>query len=159
MLLVGAFWLYCIWIGTYKDNIFFVLVSKTPNLKVIIQTLFSHRGEQKLEFQSDEDAINQLEQLLRQIEDPKLLILDDVWSRSHLEKFEFCMPNYKILVTSRTAFPGFSSTYNMKPLNDKDARTLFHHSANLQDRNSSIPDKDINRVLCTSLLYKRRKCS
>ncbi|KAG6729333.1 hypothetical protein I3843_01G021700 [Carya illinoinensis] len=133
--------------GTYKDNIFFVPVSKTPNLKVIIQRLFSHWGEQKVEFQSDEDAINQLEQLLKQIEDPKLLILDDVWSESHIEKFEFCLPNYKILVTSRTAFPGFSFTYNMKPLNDKDARTLFHHSANLQDRNSSIPDKDINKIL------------
>ncbi|KAG6729341.1 hypothetical protein I3842_01G023500 [Carya illinoinensis] len=130
-----------------RDNIFFVPVSKTPNLKVIIQRLFSHWGEQKVEFQSDEDAINQLEQLLKQIEDPKLLILDDVWSESHIEKFEFCLPNYKILVTSRTAFPGFSFTYNMKPLNDKDARTLFHHSANLQDRNSSIPDKDINKIL------------
>ncbi|KAG2724543.1 hypothetical protein I3760_01G022800 [Carya illinoinensis] len=133
--------------GTYKDNIFFVPVSKTQNLEVIIRRLFSHMGEQRVEFQSEEDAINQLEQLLKQIEDPKLLILDDVWSRSHLEKFEFRIPNYKILVTSRAAFPGFSFTYNMKPLNDIDARTLFHHSANLQDGNSSIPDKDINKIL------------
>ena len=100
------------------------------------------------EFQTDEDAINQLEQLLSRIEGPILLILDGVWSGSEslIEKFEFHIPNYKILVTSRTAFPRFSFTYKLQPLNDKDAMTLFRHSAALQDGNSLIPDKDIKKV-------------
>jgi hypothetical protein len=106
------------------------------------------------EFFSDEDAINQLEQLLNRIGQihspvlptpapqnyPILLILDDVWSGSEslLEKFAFHIPNYKILVTSRTSFPR-CFTYKLKPLNDKDAMALFCHSATPQDGSSSIP--------------------
>ncbi|XP_062156398.1 probable disease resistance protein At5g66900 [Alnus glutinosa] len=132
------------------ENIFFVLVSKTPNLKVIVEKLFRHKGNDQVpEFQTDEDAINQLEQLLNQIEGSILLILDDVWSGSEslLEKFEFNMPNYKILATSRTAFPRFSFTYKLQPLNDEDAMTLFRHSAALQDGSSLIRDKDIKKIL------------
>jgi hypothetical protein len=101
-------------------------------------------------FQTDEDAINRLEQLLNQIEGSKLLILDDVWSGSEFlpEKFKFHMSNYKILMTSRDAFPRFRFTYKLQPLNDKDAMTLFRHSASLQDGISSIRDKDIKKVLC-----------
>jgi hypothetical protein len=107
------------------------------------------------EFFSDEDAINQLEQLLNRIGQihspvlptpapqnyPILLILDDVWSGSEslLEKFAFHIPNYKILVTSRTSFPR-CFTYKLKPLNDKDAMALFCHSATPQDGSSSIPN-------------------
>jgi hypothetical protein len=107
------------------------------------------------EFQTDEDAINQLEQLLNQIEGSILLILDDVWSGSEslLEKFEFNIPHYKILVTSRTAFPRFSFTYKLQPLNDEDAMALFRHSAALQDGSSLIRDKDIEKVLCQSMIY------
>ncbi|XP_059458896.1 probable disease resistance protein At5g66900 [Corylus avellana] len=136
--------------GKFKENIFFFPVSKTPNLKVIVERLFRHKNNQvPADFQNDEDAINQLEQLLKRIEGSILLILDDVWSGSEslIEKFEFHMPNYKILVTSRTAFPRFSFTYKLQPLNDKDAMTLFCHSAALQDGNSSIPDQDIKKIL------------
>nr|POE99877.1 putative disease resistance protein [Quercus suber] len=55
-----------------------------------------------------------------------------------LEKLKFDMPNYNILVTSRTALPGYSFTYNLKPLNDEDATTLLRHSASLQDGISHI---------------------
>lgn len=82
---------------------------------------------------------------------PILLILDDVWSESLLEKFAFRLPDYKILVTSRTAFPRFSSfTYKLKPLSDDDAMELFRHSAGLQDGSSSyIPDEEmVKKVLC-----------
>ncbi|KAK7818243.1 putative disease resistance protein [Quercus suber] len=126
--------------GTFKENILFVNVSKTPNVKVIVQILFSHKGLQPMfEIQSDEDAIEQLQQLLEHIgSDPILLILDDVWlgSESLPEKFGFKIPNHKIMVTSRTAFPRYKFTYNLNPLNDKDAMTLFRHSASLQDGSS-----------------------
>ncbi|KAB1201831.1 hypothetical protein CJ030_MR8G004367 [Morella rubra] len=126
-----------------EDNLFFVTVSKTPNLKVIIQTLFGHKGnDQVLEFQSDEDATNKLDCLLKQIKDPILLILDDVWSESFVKKFEFPIPNYKILVTSRSAFPRFKFKYKLRPLNETDSMTLFRHSANLQDTSSFIPEED-----------------
>ena len=133
------------------DNIFFVNVSKTPNLKVMVQKLFSHNGDECPEFQSDEEAINHLEQLLNQIgPKPILLILDDVWpgSESLVEKFKFDIPNYKIVVTSRTAFPRFRFRYNLNPLNHEDAMKLFYHSASLQDGSSDIPEEDIEKVLC-----------
>ena len=50
-------------------------------MKVIVQILLSRKGLQpKFEIQGDEDAIEQLQQLLEHIgSDPILLILDDVW--------------------------------------------------------------------------------
>ncbi|KAG6729346.1 hypothetical protein I3842_01G023800 [Carya illinoinensis] len=129
-----------------KYEILFVMVTKTPNLKDIIRRIFRHKGDRVPEFQSDEDAINRLKQLLNRIkqQNPILLILDDVWSGSEslLEKFKFHMTGYKILVTSRTAFPRFSCKYKLEPLRDEDATKLFRHSAILQDGNSYIPDDD-----------------
>ena len=80
---------------------------------------------------------------------PILLILDDVWSGSEslVHKLKFTLPDYKILVTSRFAFPRFDFTYRLKPLNDDDAMTLFHHSAFLQNGNPYIPDDLVNKVL------------
>ncbi|KAG6666346.1 probable disease resistance protein At5g66900 [Carya illinoinensis] len=135
-----------------KYEIFFVMVTKTPNLKDIIQRIFDHKKVQVPEFQSDDDAINHLKQLLNRIkqQNPILLILDDVWSGSEslLEKFKFHMTGYKILVTSRTAFPRFSCKYKLKPLSDEDATKLFRHSAILQDGNSYIPNDDtVKKIL------------
>ncbi|XP_041006774.1 probable disease resistance protein At5g66900 [Juglans microcarpa x Juglans regia] len=134
-----------------KYEIFFVIVTKTPNLKDIIRRIFRHKGDRAPEFQSDEDAINHLKQLLNRItqQNPILLILDDVWSGSEslLEMFKFHMTSYKILVTSRTAFPRFSCKYKLEPLSDEDATKLFRHSAILQDGNSYIPDDDTVRKI------------
>uniref|UniRef100_A0A7N2M066 RPW8 domain-containing protein n=1 Tax=Quercus lobata TaxID=97700 RepID=A0A7N2M066_QUELO len=97
------------------------------------------------------DAIDSLPQLLNHIgPDPILLILDDVWlgSESLPEKFKFDIPDYKILVTSRTAFPRFEFTYHLKPLNDGDAMTLFRHSASLNEGSSYIPpEEDIKKIV------------
>uniref|UniRef100_A0A2N9GDK7 RPW8 domain-containing protein n=1 Tax=Fagus sylvatica TaxID=28930 RepID=A0A2N9GDK7_FAGSY len=133
-----------------EGNIFYVTISKTPNLKVTVQRLFHHVGVQVPEFQSDEDAINHLQELPKQVgSNPMLLILDDVWPGSEplLEKFKFHMPKSKILVTTRTAFPRFSFTYNLKPLNAEDAMALFRYSASLKDGTSCIPDEDIEKVM------------
>ena len=137
----------------FEDNILFVNVSKTPNVKVIVQILLNYKDMQpNFQIQCDEDAIDQLSQLLNHLTpNPILLILDDVWlgSESLPEKFKFNLPNYKILVTSRTAFSRFEFTYHLKPLNDENAMTLFRHSASLKEGSSYIPpEEDIKRVLC-----------
>ncbi|XP_075636183.1 putative disease resistance protein At5g66900 [Castanea sativa] len=139
--------------GIYGENIFFVNVSQSPNLKAMVQKLFKHNGEECPEFQSDEEAIDQLEQLLNEIgqQQPILLILDDVWpgSESLIEKFQFKIPDYKIVVTSRTAFPRFPYRYNLNPLNRVDAMSLFCYSASLQDRDESsyIPEEYIEKFV------------
>ena len=122
-------------------------------MKVIVQKLFDYKHcRPEFLIQSDEQAIEQLPQLLNHIgPNPILLILDDVWlgSESLPEKFKFNIPKYKILVTSRTAFSRFEFTYHLKPLNDVDAMTLFHHSASLHDGSSYVPaEEDVKKVLC-----------
>ncbi|XP_059623791.1 probable disease resistance protein At5g66900 [Cornus florida] len=139
--------------GKFKDNIFFVKISKTPNLKVIVHNMFQHKNFQVPEFQNDDDAIDKLGNLLSQSEigtSPKLLVLDDVWSGSEslIQKFMFPIPEYKILVTSRSVFPRFaSSTYKLELLNDQDAMALFRNSAFPQDGSSNIPDDLVNEIV------------
>lgn len=55
-------------------------VSKKPNLKAIVRQLFEQIGSQPSEFHSDEDAVGQLEDILRTTgRHPVLIVLDDVW--------------------------------------------------------------------------------
>lgn len=133
----------------FKDNIFFVTFSKSPNLKVIIEKMFQHKDYPVPEFQTEEDAINQLESLLKRIgPTPILLVLDDVWSGSEFltEKFKFQISKYKILVTSRFVFPRFS-TYKLKLLKEQDAMDLFCHSAFPQHGRSSIPKDLVSKIM------------
>ncbi|XP_070670230.1 probable disease resistance protein At5g66900 [Malus domestica] len=114
----------------FKENIFFVTVSKDPNLDVV-QELYQR-------MKSQETGQN-----------PLLLVLDDVWlkSKSLLQKFdELELPNYKILVTSRSEFPGFGTPYNLKALNDEDSMTLLRHSASLGD-SLSVPEDLLRKIL------------
>ncbi|XP_045814938.1 probable disease resistance protein At5g66900 [Trifolium pratense] len=132
--------------GKFGGNIFFVTVSKTPNLKNIVQTLFEHCGLRVPEFHSDEDAINRLGVLLRQVgRNPILLVLDDVWPNSEglVEKFKFKMSDYKILVTSRVAFRRFGTPCQLDPLDHDHAVSLFHHFAQLNHNSSYMPDKNL----------------
>ncbi|CAA2963289.1 probable disease resistance At5g66900 [Olea europaea subsp. europaea] len=120
--------------GKYGDNVFFQIVSRSPNLQLMVQKVFqSNKNRQVPIFQSDEDAIYQLEQFfLRQIGPaPMLLVLDDMWSGSEslIEQFLLPIRGYKILVTSRFVFPRFEWTYKLNTLNHQDAMTLFHHYA------------------------------
>ncbi|WJX60807.1 hypothetical protein P8452_45968 [Trifolium repens] len=132
--------------GKFGGNIFFVTVSKAPNLKNIVQTLFEHCGLRVPEFHSDEDAINRLGVLLRQVgKNPILLVLDDVWPNSEglVEKFKFKMSDYKILVTSRVAFRRFGTPCQLDPLDHDHAVSLFHHFAQLNHSSSYMPDKNL----------------
>ncbi|XP_062006740.1 probable disease resistance protein At5g66900 [Rosa rugosa] len=139
----------------FKSNVFFVTVSKKPNLYLIVKELYHRTGAQVPDFQSEVTAVSWLQQFLKQTgQNPMLLILDDVWAGSEfiLEKFdELKLTNYKILVTSRSAFPRFGSPYYLECLNHKDAMALFHHAASLGDRSSYIsedlPTKIVERCM------------
>ncbi|CAA2963284.1 probable disease resistance At5g66900 [Olea europaea subsp. europaea] len=123
--------------GIYGNNIFFQTVSTVsiaPNLQLMVQKVFQSKKNQQVPiFQSDEDAINQLEQLFLQQVGPApiLLVLDDMWlgSESLIDQFLLPIHGYKILVTSRFVFPQFEWTYKLNMLNHQDAMTLFHHHA------------------------------
>ncbi|KAJ6907454.1 disease resistance protein [Populus alba x Populus x berolinensis] len=130
----------------FKDNIFFITVSKSPDLKVIIQQLFQHKGHSVHEFRTDEEAVNCLEQLLKQIgTKPILLVLDDVWSGSEslLERFKFQIPGYKILLTSRSSLGGFGSKYKLDTLNYEDSLSLFRQSAEIRNTTSNNVEDDV----------------
>uniref|UniRef100_A0A0C9QVS4 TSA: Wollemia nobilis Ref_Wollemi_Transcript_5240_2751 transcribed RNA sequence n=1 Tax=Wollemia nobilis TaxID=56998 RepID=A0A0C9QVS4_9CONI len=109
---------------------FFFTVSQSPNLKAILEAMWEKIvGRKTPEFQNVEDAHRQLqEQLLRQSR-PTLVILDDVWSRTNLEKLLFEGPGYKTLVTTRdsSTIPRDSSTrvYQLPFLAEDDALSLF----------------------------------
>ncbi|XP_020234476.1 probable disease resistance protein At5g66900 isoform X2 [Cajanus cajan] len=132
--------------GKFKENILFVTFSKTPKLKVIVEGLFEYCGYQVPEFQSDEDAVIQLGRLLLKFgASPMLLVLDDVWpgAETIVEKFKIKIPDYKILMTSRVAFPRFGTPLILKPLVHEDAITLFRHHALLEKSSSNSPTDDL----------------
>lgn len=126
-------------------------ISKSANITSIVGKIFKCRlPDSKMpHFQNDDDAINHLEYLLKQIgPSPILLVLDDVWPdwESLIDNLTFSLPNYKILVTSRFSFPRFSPVYDLKILNDQDAMTLFCHSALPKDKSSRIPYDLVEKV-------------
>ncbi|CAH8357546.1 unnamed protein product [Eruca vesicaria subsp. sativa] len=114
--------------GHFK-HILFNVVSSTPNFRTIVQNLLQHNGYAPQIFENDTQATVALRRLLEKlIEDgPILMVLDDVWlgADSFLQKFLITLPDYKILVTSRSEFPSFGSTYYLKPLEGENARALL----------------------------------
>ncbi|KAB2617913.1 disease resistance protein [Pyrus ussuriensis x Pyrus communis] len=135
---------------TFKNNIFFVNVSKKPNLDLIVHELYQRKGSELPAFENEVMAANWLQQFLKESrQNPLLFVLDDVWSGSEslLEKFDqFKFSNCKILVTSRFAFQRFGYPYHLAPLNDEDAMALFHYSASLEDKNSCTYE-DLSRKI------------
>ncbi|XP_057840509.2 putative disease resistance protein At5g47280 [Cryptomeria japonica] len=114
----------------FGNNIIFITVSESPNLKTILETMWEKIvGKQKPEFQNVEDAHIQLQQqLLKQLK-PTLVILDDVWNRVGLENLLFEGPGYKTLITTRDSsiIPKDLSTqvYQLPLLGQEDALSLF----------------------------------
>ncbi|KAK4841127.1 hypothetical protein QYF36_026454 [Acer negundo] len=134
--------------GKFQENIFFVTVSKTPDVKVIVQRILQHMKRVLPTFQTEEATINDLERLLKSFgQKAILLVLDDVWSESLVQKFKFKLPNYKILVTSRFVFPQFGSGHQLKPLNDEAAMILFRSSVTPQDGKLSFFYEDLAKKI------------
>ncbi|PRQ47858.1 putative powdery mildew resistance protein, RPW8 [Rosa chinensis] len=130
----------------FKNNIFFITVSETPDFYLIVQRLYRSKGNPAPTFKDDENALKLLRKFLKEEgQNPLLLVLDDVWSGSDslLEKFEFKMQDYKVLVTSRSEFRRFDS-YALQSLDFDNAMKLFHHAASLGEKSLDIPP-DISR--------------
>lgn len=106
-----------------------------------MQELYQRKGSQVPAFQDEVTVVKWLQTFLKEGQKPLLLVLDDVWSGSEslLEKFQFKMPDYKILVTSRSEFPRFGPPYRLQSLDYDNSMKLFHHSASLGDKSSHIP--------------------
>ncbi|XP_059670919.1 probable disease resistance protein At5g66900 [Cornus florida] len=132
-------------------NIFFVTVSKTPNLKLIVENMFRHASFTVPEFQNEDDAINQLGTMLRGLDPAVLLVLDDVWdeSESLIQRFMFGITGYKILVASRSEFPKFDSTYKLGILRDPHDMELFCQSAFPQGGSMNIPEDLVREIHLT----------
>lgn len=139
-----------VWIARFKDNIFFVPVSKTPpSLSLVVQKLYEHKRKDLPYPVNETNATDSLRELLNQLRpDPILLVLDDVWegSESLVEKLLLQIPDYKILVTSRSKLPRFGPPYHLNPLNDDDAMTLFCQLASLDSGNYRIPNDIVEKV-------------
>ncbi|XP_050369160.1 uncharacterized protein LOC126787285 isoform X2 [Argentina anserina] len=141
----------------FKGNIFFVTVSKRPNLDYIIHQLYQQMGSEASTFHNNVSEVKWLEQFIREAgQNPLLLVLDDVWSGSEslLQKLdEFIelnkVSNYKLLVTSRTEFPRFGSSYNLMLSNIEDAMDLvpLKWLATRTIANSVVPRMERREVL------------
>ncbi|XP_059075618.1 putative disease resistance protein At5g47280 [Cryptomeria japonica] len=137
-------------IKDYFEDVHFITVSQSPNLKGIIETMWEKIvGRKKPDFQNVEDARIQLNQQLFSQSKRTLIILDDVWSRVHLEELLLEAPGYKTVVTTRDSsiIPQNSYTrlYELPLLGHEDALSFFCFSAFGQ---TSIPSNaDVNLVM------------
>ena len=136
-------------IDKFGKNIFFVTVSKKYSFSFIVEQLYRHNGPQVPTFQNEVIAVQWLQAFLKEEgKKPLLCVLDDVWSGSEslLQKFEFKMSNYKILVTSMSEFLRFGPSFHLQLLDDGNAMQLFHHTALLGDKSSHIPKHIAKKV-------------
>eukprot|EP01018_Ginkgo_biloba_P008453 Gb_07066 [translate_table: standard] len=116
--------------GFFGNNVVFITVSQSPNLKGILETMWDKIiGKKKPEFQNAEDAHRQLQQQLQRQSKPTLVMLDDIWSRANLAKLLFEREGYKTLVTTRdcSTIPKnqFTQLYQLPLLGEADALSLF----------------------------------
>ncbi|KAH7520132.1 hypothetical protein FEM48_Zijuj08G0111700 [Ziziphus jujuba var. spinosa] len=136
----------------FKNNIFFVSLSKSPpSLSLLVQQLYKLKGNGVPDIPNEETALDFLENLLTQQEpNSTLWVLDDIWPESEplVEKLVLQIPpEHKILVTSRSELLRLGQSYHLNPLNDKDAMTLFRHLASLEDGKYQIPDHIVQKIV------------
>jgi len=134
--------------GFFQNNIIFLTVSQSPNLKGILETMWekiTYRKNPK--FQNVEEAYRQVQQLLQRQDKQTLVVLDDVLSRSNLEKLLFEGEGHKTLVTTRDRYTipreTFTQLYELPLLDDVDALSLFCFWAFGQRSIPSIADEHL----------------
>ncbi|KAM5576444.1 putative disease resistance protein [Rosa sericea] len=135
----------------FKDNIFFVTVSKKPSVDLIaLQILCQLKDYEVPQVENQVTAVEWLGQFLKEAgQNPLLLVLDDVW---HVSEFldnnnELKIENLKILVTSRSELRGFGSPYYINALSEEEAMTLIRRSAFLEDRSSYVPEDILRKIV------------
>nr|ABR16233.1 unknown [Picea sitchensis] len=120
----------------FRNKIIFITVSQSPNVKGLLDTMWLKIIDlPKPDFQSTEDAHNQLQKALTlknlssETYRPILVVLDNVWSRADLEHFLFEAKGYKTIYTTRENFAipitDGRRQYEMPMLNNEDSLKLF----------------------------------
>lgn len=143
---------------TFKERIFFFTVSNSPDVLGILQSLWRQllKAVVMPKFFNEEDAVKQLSDNLSNIElQPILVVLDDVWSESVLEKLIFRAPNLKMVITSRTKFEALDSIYSLGMLKESDAIELFYHSAFVQGNSLGDTYKELAHQVFGLACYKQ----
>ncbi|XP_010028299.1 probable disease resistance protein At5g66900 [Eucalyptus grandis] len=137
--------------GKFHKNIMFIRVSKKLNLTDIVQKMIQHKNFPVPTIETEDSAVQYLQQLLEKIgQNPVLLVLDDVWteSKSFLDKFVFKkIKDYKIVVTSRYEFPDVDFVHHLNPLNEGEALQLFRRSVTITDRSMFVQDDLLEKVV------------
>lgn len=149
--------------GVFQNNVIFITVSQSPNLREILETMWEKIVRRKKpDFQNIEDAHRQLQQQLLRRAKRTLVVLDDVWSMAILEKLSFTGEGYKTLVTTRdrSIIRTTTSTrlYELPLLDDADALPLFCFWAFGQKSIPSNADnqlvKQVMQFICNILFYQ-----
>ncbi|XP_040370021.1 probable disease resistance protein At5g66900 isoform X2 [Rosa chinensis] len=134
----------------FKDNIFFVTVSKKLSIDLIALQILCQLKDEVPQVENQVTAVEWLGKFLKEAgQDPLLLVLDDVW---HVSEFldnnnELKTENLKILVTSRSELRGFGSPYYINALSEEEAMTLIRRSAFLEDRSSYVPEDILRKIV------------
>ncbi|XP_027369137.1 probable disease resistance protein At4g33300 isoform X2 [Abrus precatorius] len=113
----------------FKERILFLTVSQSPNVEQLRAKIWGYvMGNQGL---NANYAVPQwVPQFECKGEAQVLIVLDDVWSLSVLEKLVWKIPGCKFLVVSRFKFPTiFNAVHEVELLGEEDALCLFCHHA------------------------------
>ncbi|KZV45204.1 putative disease resistance protein [Dorcoceras hygrometricum] len=114
----------------FKDMVFFLTVSQSPNVEELRRTICSLISG--FNIMGCREIIPQ-EKLQLDYENPvpSLVVLDDVWSQSVLEQLIIKIPGCKYLVVSRSKFPPsiVQYSYELDLLSENEAMSLFCYSA------------------------------
>ncbi|KAK9270660.1 hypothetical protein L1049_026242 [Liquidambar formosana] len=113
----------------FSDKILFLTVSQSPNAEQLRAEISRFVTGNNFVGPSNDTMIPKWNlQFDWKFVTPKLVVLDDVWTFSVLEKLIFKLPGCKTLVVSRFKFPT-DLTYEVELLREDEALSLFCYSA------------------------------
>jgi hypothetical protein len=138
--------------GYFKERILFLTVSQSPDVEQLRAKIWGHiMGSGSM------NTIFVVPQWMPQYEYGAsqaqiLIILDDVWTLSVLEQLVFRIPSVKFIVVSRFHFSVFNATYQVEPLSEDDALSLFcHHAFGQKSIPSAANQNLVKQVIVSSL--------
>jgi hypothetical protein len=138
--------------GYFKERILFLTVSQSPDVEQLRAKIWGHimgSGSMNTNFVVPQ-WMPQYEYGGSQAQ--ILVILDDVWTLSVLEQLVFRIPCVKFIVVSRFHFSVFNATYQVEPLSEDDALSLFcHHAFGQKSIPSAANQNLVKQVIVSSL--------